>query len=375
MLKAYKFRLMPTKEQAICIIKTFGCVRYVWNYMLNLRSQEYLLEGMFPGKNICSEELTILKADNDHSWLNEVDSIALQTTLEHQFESYRRFFLQKGGRPRFKTLKGHMDSYTTKYIKNNIRLNGNMLRLPRIGWVHVRLSRTVEGKIRRVTVSRNPSGKYFVSILCDTSCASVLPAGNGDVGIDVGITDLAVLNDGTKYPGPHALHKTLQILKREQQLLSRKTNGSKRYEKQRLKVAKIHERIANIRRDYSHKLSIKLVREYDQIAVEHLFIQKMLKTSDKSRARGIMDSGWQELVSMLEYKSAWYGRKFVKVNAYYPSSQLCSLCGYKNSLVKNTRIREWICPNCGAYHDRDVNAAINIKKEGMRLLCNSLLVE
>ncbi len=368
MLKAYKFRLMPTQEQAACIIRTFGCVRYVWNYMLHLRRQEYLLEGLFPGKNICSEALTILKTDEDHLWLNEVDSIALQTTLEHQLESYQRFFLRQSGRPRFKSRKKNTDSYTTKRVDNNIRLNNNLLRLPRIGWIHMRLSRKVEGQIRRVTVSRNSSGKYYVSILCDTPNASALPAGNGDVGIDVGIAELAVLNNGIKYSGPHALKKTLQILKREQQLLSRKTSGSKRYEKQRLKVASIHERVANIRRDYSHKLSMELVRKYDRIMVEHLSIQKMLQTSEKKRAIGIMDSGWREFVTMLDYKSAWYGRKFVKVDTYYPSSQLCSVCGCKNSMIKDTQIREWTCPNCGSFHDRDINAAVNIKKEGARLL-------
>ena len=368
MLKAYKFRLMPTQEQAVCIIRTFGCVRYVWNYMLHLRRQEYLLEGLFPGKNVCSEALTILKADEDHLWLNEVDSIALQTTLEHQLDSYQRFFLRQGGRPRFKSRKEHADSYTTKRVNNNIRLNGSLLRLPRIGWVHIRLSRKVEGQIQRVTVSRNPSGKYYVSILCNVPNTTVLPAGNGDVGIDVGIAELAVLDNGIKYSGPHAMKKTLERLRREQQLLSRKTSGSNRHEKQRLKVAKLHERVANIRRDYAHKLSMELVRKYDRIMVEHLSIQEMLQTSDKTRARGIMDSGWREFVSMLDYKSAWYGREFVQVDTYYPSSQLCSACGYKNSMVKDTRIREWTCPNCGAFHDRDINAAVNIKKEGARLL-------
>lgn len=371
MLKAYKFRAVPTKEQMSILLRTFGCVRYVWNYMLSLRQQEYLLEGMFPGRNICSEELTLLKADESHQWLNEVDAIALQSTLEYQLESYQRFFRRQGGRPRYKSRKRHTDAYTTKCVGNNIRLDGNLLRLPRVGWVRIRLSRSIEGKIQRVTVSMNPSGKVFVSILCETEAVPILPAGNGDVGIDVGITDLAVLDNGTKYPGPHALAKSLQQLGREQQVLSRKTRGSNRYEKQRLRVAKLHERVANIRRDYSHKLSTEIVRKYDRIMVENLMIREMLHTSEEVRARGIMDSGWREFVTMLEYKSAWYGRTLIKVDTYYPSSQLCSACGCKNAVIKDTRIRNWRCPECGAIHDRDVNAAVNIKKEGVRLLSQS----
>jgi putative transposase len=371
MLKAYKFRAEPTKEQLAVLIRTFGCVRYVWNYMLSLRRQEYFLEGMFPGRNVCSEELTRMKADKMHQWLNEVDAIALQTVLEYQLDSYQRFFRHQGGRPRYKSRKEHTDAYTTKRVGNNIRLDGNLLRLPRVGWVRLRLSRTVEGKIQRVTVSMNPARKIFVSILCEKSDGPTLPSGSGDVGIDVGISDLAVLDNGIKYPGPHALAKSLQRLKREQQSLSRKTRGSNRYEKQRLRVAKLHERVANIRRDYSHKLSMELVRTYDRIMAENLMIREMLGTSDETRARGIMDSGWREFLNMLEYKSAWYGRTFVRIGTYYPSSQLCSVCGYKNTMVKDTRIRNWTCPECGAVHDRDVNAAINIKKEGISLLTHS----
>lgn len=370
-LKAYKFRAEPTQEQMICLIRTFGCVRYVWNYMLSLRRQEYILEGMFPGRNVCSQELTALKADESHQWLNDVDAIALQSTLEYQLDSYQRFFRNQGGRPRYKSRKTHSDTYTTKRVGNNIRLDGNFLCLPRVGWVRLRLSRAIEGKIQRITVRMSPAGKIFVSILCEKDDDPALPPGIGDAGIDVGISDLAVLDNGTKYPGPHALAQSLRRLRREQQALSRKTRGSNRYEKQRLKVAKLHERVANLRRDYSHKLSTELVRKYDRIIVEGLHIREMLHASDETRARGIMDSGWREFVTMLEYKSAWYGRILFRTDPYYPSSQLCSACGYRNVLVKDTRIREWICPKCGAAHDRDINAALNIKQEGIRLLTRS----
>lgn len=368
MLKAYKFRIEPTAEQASLFIRTFGCVRFVWNYMLALRRQEYLLEGLFAGKNLCSSVLTQLKKDEAYQWLNEVDSTALQATLEHQLESYNRFFRKEGGLPRFKSKKQHFDSYTSKFVNGNIRLNGNMLRLPKAGNVRLRLSRRVEGRIQRAIVSRNPSGKWFVSILCEKEEGKPLPQAGRDAGIDVGISDFAVLDNGAKYEGPHALRKDLEKLRREQQALSRKTRGSHRYEAQRLKVARLHERVANIRADYAHQLSIRLVREYDRIAVEDLSVQDMLKTSDHTRARGIMDSGWSDFVKMLEYKSAWYGRMLVKVGTYFPSSQLCSVCGHKDTALKDTRIRSWRCPRCGTEHDRDINAAINIKKEGIRLL-------
>ena len=272
--------------------------------------------------------------------------------------------------PRYKSKKSHMDAYTTKFVNNNIRVNGNLLRLPKIGWVRMRMSRQLDGQIQRVTVSRNPSGRFFVSILCERTDETPLPVGNGAIGIDVGIKDLAVLDNGERYEGPHALKSAMQKLQREQRILSRKTRGSHRYEAQRLKVAKLHEHVSNIRKDYAHKLSSSLIRKYDLIAIESLSIREMLKGAEKERARGIMDSGWREFANMLEYKAQWYGRTLIKIDPYYPSSQLCSECGHKNQEVKDTSIREWTCPVCGTAHDRDINAAKNIIKEGLQLIQN-----
>lgn len=376
--KGYKYRIYPNKYQITQIACILGCCRFVYNYFLSLRKEVYASEKRNISQYECMRLLTQLKQEKDYLWLVGIDSMALQEAIKDLNKAYVNFFEKRAGYPHFHSKHDSFQSYRTRNQSDGIRIEGNAVVIPRLGKVKAKISRLPNGRILNATISRTATDKYFIS-LCVEEEPVPKPNAGGVVGIDFGIKALYTDSNGYTEPNPKHLHNYEKKLRREQKKLSRMIESNiagynknrkpiwkrplsecKNVQKQRLKVALIHEKIYNTRTDALHKMTTKLVSENQVIGIESLNIKGMVR--NHKLAKAISDASWGRTIQMLEYKAFEHGTDVIKVPMFYPSSQICFDCGYKNPKVKDLNVREWICPECGSVRDRDVNAARNILK-------------
>lgn len=366
MYTAYYFRIYPTDKQKELFVKTFGCARSIYNKMLADKIEHYKQTGKML-KN------TPAQYKKNFPYFKEVDSLALanaQFNLEGAFSNF--FKNPKFGFPNFKSKKNSRRSYTTNIVNNNIELKNGRLKLPKAGLVRIKQHREIpDGYIlKSVTVSQIGSGKFYASILFEYEEKITNKEPQSFLGMDYSMHDLYVDSEGNKGEYEHFYRKSEQKLKREQRKLSLMKKGSKNRAKQRIKVAKVHEKIANSRKDFMHKKSRQIANVCDCVCIENLDMKVMSQSLNFGKS--VHDNAFGMFMEMLSYKLKRQGKYLVEVDKFYPSSQLCSVCGYQNKETKDLSLREWICPHCGTRHDRDINAAVNLLKEGKRLLLNQI---
>lgn len=357
MLKAYKYRLYPNREQREYFAKCFGCSRFIYNKMLSDKIDHYKETGEML-KN------TPAQYKEEYEWLREVDSLALANAGLNLDKAYKHFFRDKSvGFPKFKSRKANRFSYTTNNQKDTVSIENGYIKLPKLkSRVRIVQHREFNGIIKSCTISQTPSGKYFASVLVETEVKE-LPKTDKKVGIDLGLKEFAICSNGDRYPNPKHLRKSEKKLKKLQKDLSRKAKGSQNRAKARIKVAKLHEKIANQRKDFLHKISSQIISENQAIVIEDLRVSNMLK--NHKLAKAISEVSWAEFRTMLEYKAGWYGREILVAPSNYASSQLCSGCGNKSSQTKDLSLRTYSCSECGLEIDRDYNASMNLLKLAM----------
>ena len=373
--RAYKFRLYPTEEQKILIHKTFGCSRFVYNYYLNYQKEN----GVQKSFDLCKD---LKELEKGHKYLKEVDSCALRCSIFDLEDGFNNFFAKRNGYPNFKS-KFNRQSYRTNCIRSNYKgkeysnievdLLTRFIKLPKLGKVKIKGFRDkdkIKGKIVNATISRETTNKYYVSVLVEEDILIEKVTPTTIVGIDLGIKDLVVTSDGIKYGNLKVLMKYEKRLKRLQKKLSRQVKGSKNYLKTKEKIAIIHAKIKNYRKHYLNDTANEIVDEHDIIVTESLLVKDMFKNKKKVFNKSLSDASLSKLCSLIEWKSKIKGKIYYKINTYYPSSQICSTCGYKNEKLKDLSIREYDCPKCGSYNDRDINASLNILLEGLKLHYN-----
>ncbi|WP_448513645.1 RNA-guided endonuclease InsQ/TnpB family protein, partial [Parathermosynechococcus lividus] len=361
MLQAYKFRAYPTHEQKLALAKSFGCCRWYWNYSLNLCQETYKSTGKGLSRSAIQGLLPDLK--KEHPWLKEAYSQCLQVVALNLSTAYKNFFEGRAKLPRFKSKKGRQ-SIT---YPQNVKVEGDYVKLPgKVGKLSCRQHREFEGQIKSATVSLNPDGKYYVSLLVDDGQEQPIPSAEGKaIGIDLGLTHFAITSDGSKFDNPRHLAKHARNLKRKQKKLSRKQKGSNNRDKARKRVARVHHKIARCREDFLHKLSRKIVNDNQVIAVENLHVKGMVR--NPKLAKAISDAGWGMFCTMLKYKAEREGKVYQEVDRFFPSSKTCHVClNQVGNLPLD--VRNWTCDVCNTEHDRDINAAINIRNEALRIL-------
>lgn len=367
--KAYKFRIYPNAEQKVLFARTFGCVRLVYNHWLDRKTKQYETDKMSMTYAACAKEMTQLKKTKEYSFLQEVDSMSLQQALRHLDIAFQNFFKHpKTGFPKFKSKKSNRHSYTTNCINGNIRIADNCIKLPKIGFVKLKQHRQIPSsyKLKSVTISQTPSGKYYVSILFEYDNQVQEKSLHNFLGLDFSMHELYIDSNGNEPIYPRYYRQAEKKLKREQRKLSRMQKGSNNQKKQRIKIANLHEKVSNQRKDFLHKQSRQITNAYDCVCIEDLDMKAMSRSLHFGKS--VSDNGWSMFTDFLKYKLEEQGKRLVKVDRFFASSQICNVCGYKNKETKNLTVRAWDCPQCGKHHNRDVNAAINIRNEGMRLV-------
>jgi len=356
--RAYRYRFYPTPKQRELLAHTFGCVRVVYNKGLHLRQEGYIKNKEKIGYHATSASLTGWKKQEEYQWLNDVSAIPLQQSLRHLQKAYTNFF---AGRSKYPKYKKKSSKQSAEFTRAAFRWNGKELYIAKSKEpLNVRWSRTFIGEPSTITVSKDSADRYFVSILVQ-ELVRKLNKSKKEIGIDLGLTNFAITSDGDKFDAPKPTKNNEKKLAKLQRRLSKKKMGSANKAKARLKVAKLHNKISDTRKDFNHKLSTKLVRENQTICVESLAVKNMMKNRRLSKA--ISDVGWSQFLGFLEYKCDWYGRELIGIDRWFPSSKRCSHCGHTLGELK-LNVRRWDCPECKTSHDRDINAALNILAVG-----------